>query len=84
MVDERDQERQFWDAPRLNTRRGLKRQSTDLAHSRHKKAGIEAANHVAPVLVLARAQVAAVENAGVGVDAPTGPKFQTCWAPERG
>src|SRR5579883_2705495 len=71
------------DAAGRNARRGLEREPADFAHAGHKDPRIEAADHVAPALVAARAQVATVENAGIGVGAAAAAVLQTGGAAER-
>ncbi|MFX7961298.1 hypothetical protein ABTK60_20635, partial [Acinetobacter baumannii] len=54
-----------------NARRILEAQATHFAHAGDEKARVESADHVALALVLTRTEVAAVEDAGIGVNAAT-------------
>ncbi|MDH2351186.1 hypothetical protein QCM80_10950 [Bradyrhizobium sp. SSUT112] len=83
MINERHDRWQVRNAVRGNARRVLETQATHFAHARDEKARIESTDHVALALVLARAEVTAVEDARVGVNAATAIAFEAVRAAQR-
>jgi hypothetical protein len=62
---------------------GLETETSDLAHSGDEGARIKPADHVTTGLVLARAEIRAVEDAGVRVDASAAVTFEAGGAAQR-
>ena len=77
MIDERHDERKRRHAVCACARRIVEAEPTDLLHSRHELAGVEPADHVTLGSVRAGAEIAAVEDAGVGMDAAAAITLET-------
>ena len=83
MIDERHDHRNRWHSVRGGARGSVKVETADLAHARNEQARIEAADHVAFALVSASAQVAAVENTSICMDAAAAVALEAGGAPQR-
>jgi hypothetical protein len=82
MIDEGHYHRDVRDAIDGRARRVLEAQAAHFAHAGDEQARIEPADHVALAFVLAGAKVAAIEDAGVGVDAAAAVAFEARRAPQ--